>query len=732
MGASERVASAPAKAAPLLLSATKTPVPQAQGAAPMGREQYRLQALEQIRQSANGLERQIDTLKYRRNDQAETNDKQWFVAGVSEGVGSAANALKGKGLHWQSLPENTVWGRAEYLLGVVRIQLRSEDVLGAARALADLAEEYTRVYTELMDYIESLLGGAELATKGLEVAVVAGAVAATIATGGIASAGGAGLLSTSLAVGGVAGVYGAAQEGATQGGEMIAGSRESFDFKAIALRGGKDAIMGFVGTLAGGAMSKYAANYFGRLVMQRMKPDQIAAVAERLGVDATKLTAPLFLSKLQTFVVDFFAGAAVTPLTTAVETVLSRLEGGKVQTPEEFVKLVIKNAVEGGLMQLFLAPLLHGPSRRAKKAERTVSLGEPVPEGQLQSVQETTADLQNSAEVRGAPEPIELTATPEPFEVQSAGDATADAQTQNWAERPDAIDLPEAGPLELQNVAEGTRDAQVRAGEVVGVEPVVKPPAPEVTPTTAAQPQTAKTPKKAKASKKAKAAKKAKAPAADAFVVEQTSQGTQKKVKAGSLLKKGAVQSNAVKGAKQRKTAKRKEQTAEQKSSERERRLEDTYKWEERRAEPDELRRNAPKPKTKGPKLKAGDPDPAFPGQKVNAVHEDHLLAANKIRQIEGFAKLDVDTQNALLNTPENLVMVSEAANTSRGDTPYSEYKGSKKLGIDADPAWVKQMAGLEAQVEALIRERIRSALQARLNANWNTRLGMPEGYEGR
>jgi hypothetical protein len=69
--------------------------------------------------------------------------------------------------------------------------------------------------TALNEYLEGVLGGAEISTTGLKVAAAAGAIAATVLSGGLAGAG-ASVLATSVAVGVGAGAYGAVQEVATQ------------------------------------------------------------------------------------------------------------------------------------------------------------------------------------------------------------------------------------------------------------------------------------------------------------------------------------------------------------------------------------------------------------------------------------------------------------------------------------------------------------------------------------
>ena len=440
--------------------------------------------LDLLLRATKRVEIELISAKELRNTQEEINNKQKIVSSISAGAGSVWSALQGKGLHGLAIPSDRIWDESDSLLSEVRSQIATRNIIHAAHALANFVDEYTKARTELNEYLERVSLGTGISITGLEAVRAIGAIAASIASGGIAAGAavpmlgitagtGLGLLGTSVAVGAGAGVYGLAQETAGQGGEMIADTREEFDFKKIAMRGGKDAILGFVGTLTGGALSKYAANYFGRILMQRLKPDQIAAVAERLGVDAAKLTPAAFLGKLQTFVIDFFAGVGTTPLMSAVEIALNKLEGEEAPSPEEFAKMVIKNAVEGGLLQLFLAPLMHGASRKPKSsADRSISLGAPVPEAQRLSSAESTAELQATVKRSSARKPLELPDAPAEFELQSAAESTADLQSTVAGVEPiETGVLPNAtAEAPLQSVAETTRDLQAQAGEVAGTE----------------------------------------------------------------------------------------------------------------------------------------------------------------------------------------------------------------------------------------------------------------------
>ncbi|MEJ1961460.1 MAG: hypothetical protein WDO56_07910 [Gammaproteobacteria bacterium] len=439
---------------------TRQPVPNADGAAPVGEMQQTLslarsagnsgfgdaraqlqaaspalssaEALKQLGVQARRLETAIATVKSRRNEQLAINEKQSAVAAVSEVAGSVVDALKGKGLHSVDLPGNEIWVEADTLLVRVREKIAEENVVGAAHALQDLGYAYDSAANKVFGYLDSVLGGAEWATTGLEVAAAAGAIAATVLSGGAASALGAGVFGTSVAVGLGAGVYGGLQLTGQQTGEKLAGTREELDFTAIFERAGKDAVMGFVGALAGGALSKWAVNRFGTLVRQRMTPEQVEAVAKLLGVDAATLTAERFVSTAQKFLIDFLGGVATTPLTTAMDAVLGELQGGKRLTAQELGARILQNAIEGGLVQLFLGVLLHGqgggkaPGRSEQSTRRGSSI-EPVAETTTSSVADTPAPLQQS-------DPTSLVEQSATTELTSTPAATASTSPPTTAE----------------------------------------------------------------------------------------------------------------------------------------------------------------------------------------------------------------------------------------------------------------------------------------------------------
>jgi hypothetical protein len=345
-----------------------------------------------------------------RQELEDLNDEQWMVSAIAETIGGAGD-----------LPSLITWFPAEKWIATVEACVAQADVMAAAHALQQAADAASEAHQALQRYREATISGAELSTKALEITAAAGAVAASVATGGSAAAAGAGLLGSATAVGLGTGAYGVIQEEAGQAGEMIAATRAAgdFDVKALLIRGGGDAAAGFVGTLAGGALSKYAIGHLGRAATAAMQPAQLAAVAEALGVEAGTLTPEIFVSAGRRFIVDFLAGAAITPLTTAVQLTVGQLGGGKPPSGEEFARKVMENAVEGGIVQLFLGGLTHGwtsagletgfdaKSSRGSggsRAGETPPPGEPTLAAETPSVPKPTSAVESAPTTDGAPE----------------------------------------------------------------------------------------------------------------------------------------------------------------------------------------------------------------------------------------------------------------------------------------------------------------------------------------
>ncbi len=677
-------------------------------------------SLERISRAANQLDYQLEAAKGRRDAQEEINRDQWAVSWFSEQAGSVAGAFQGKGLRSLNIPEKTIWNTSERLLKEVRHWLAAGDVIRAAHALQNLADEFTRANKELNEYLEGVIGGAGISTTGLKVAAAAGAIAASIATGGAAAGAGLTVFGTSAVIGVSAGTYGLVQETATQTGEMFAGSREvffGFD-RAILFRGGKDALNGFVGAFTGGVFTKYAASYFGRIAISRMSKDQIADLARRLDVDVIDLTPQVFLGKGRQFLVEFFAGGvATTPITTAVEVTLNNLTGQTSQ--ESFIETVVDNAIKGGLLQLFLGFLTRGKAKPGR-GRQPASLPEAPDKIPLQSHQERTAEVQAQTKPSFRPSKKTVASTdslpdaPAEIQLQSAQEWIAETQAQtksSFALPGKSTDysgsLPDApAKISFQTSQEASQQwtalKQLEAGTPKpgpGKPEIELKPAPGFRKSGSKKGAVKGTPRKA--------------------VLEQTGPATRKKVAAGSLNKLEIIEHTAHKpyklSGKQRHPG-REEQMYD---------LRDQKDWQAHREGSDAFRRKNAQSLSKGD-LKVKGPDPAFPGETVKSINEDHIVPIRKIRDLPGFARLDSETAKfEIENMPENLELVSEKLNKSRGDLSYAEWAKSK-TGLEADPAFLTQQLAKEKQIMSIIQARIDELLRLQMAREWKFRLGMP------
>ena len=304
--------------------------------------------------------------KDRQKTQIKNNDTQAIVSTISGAFGNFANVIQGKQLSI-NISNDEIWNESDFLLKQAKSELSSFKVISTAKELQKLVDEYIKVRTKLNEYFESIGNGAEVSITGLEVARAAGAVAATVLSGGLAGPG-AGIVATSVAAGTGAGVYGTLLAEYSQVGENIAGTREGLDFKAIAKSGAEDAVMGLVATFTGGVIGKVAANYFGKFLFSRLSQPAMIAVAEKLGISSAELT-PKILLESRAFIkiaLDLFSGAGSTPITSGVQVFLDSVSDDKsIPTREEFVMSVIENAIQGGLIQIFLT-LVHGVPAVAK------------------------------------------------------------------------------------------------------------------------------------------------------------------------------------------------------------------------------------------------------------------------------------------------------------------------------------------------------------------------------
>lgn len=304
--------------------------------------------------------------------------EQWFV-------GATAEVLSGAG----DLPPLSMWdavgsalAEAEHALADHVSSRRREDLERVGPAVARVSRAYQDCDARLSLYRSRTEDGAEQGAESLRIVVATCVLAATIAGGGAAlpalgvtgvtatSAAGLTATATGAGLGAGAGTLGLGLAG--QWSERQHGERGGYDLQALLADAGTAAVNAFVGTLLGGALSRWFTTALVRGMLGRMSGEQLATVARGLNTTVAEVEATL-LRPGERVVVDFLSGVATTPVTTATTAVISRVRGRPI-TPQAFEEMVVHETVQGGIVGLFLSTITHGraaPTAARAPGERT-------------------------------------------------------------------------------------------------------------------------------------------------------------------------------------------------------------------------------------------------------------------------------------------------------------------------------------------------------------------------
>lgn len=258
------------------------------------------------------------------------------------------------------MPSGTMYMLARATLVVAQSTLELGKIDESVMKLTEAETHYVHCHQTLRDYVQGTMSGADRSITVLRVTEAAGAVAATVATGGLAAEAELGLVATSGVVGATAGGYGMTQELYGQAAEIDEGLRKNFDAGAILRRGAKDAVVGFVGALTGGALTSVIKSSFGSYLSKAVDDGLLAELGEQAGLGGP-MPRDFLLTKGQQFFAEFVSGVGTAPLTTAVSVSMNRLIGGGPvpKSLEEFVDTVVGDMVKGGGMQLFMGAFIH-------------------------------------------------------------------------------------------------------------------------------------------------------------------------------------------------------------------------------------------------------------------------------------------------------------------------------------------------------------------------------------
>ena len=304
------------------------------------------EALRQLRRQYNHIDAEMSGEEAGYEYQKENVDDHPVVSWFSDLLGGT------------EMPSRDLYTQAHNSLNLALDQLNEGSVQGSVQALVEAEKRYIAVHTAFQEYIGATVKGAERSVTTLKVTAGAGAVAATVATGGLAAEAEVGLLGTSSLVGATAGGYGMTQDFAGQASERVQGLRQEFDWTAIFRRGAKDAITGFVGALAGGALSGLLKRSCGAY-LSSFTEAELAEMGQAMGLEGP-LSREFLLTEGQKYFADFISGVGVAPLTTSIGVVIESLTGGKPpKDMQEFVDLVMHDMIQAGVMSTFVAGFTH-------------------------------------------------------------------------------------------------------------------------------------------------------------------------------------------------------------------------------------------------------------------------------------------------------------------------------------------------------------------------------------
>ena len=278
-------------------------------------------------------------------------------------------------------------------------ELQSNPMMQAALAF-DATEEKIKYATALLeratrelnerrqrmdDYVDASNRGAQRMVTGIKVTIVVLSAAAGGAGAEFAGAE-AGLLSQAAYGAGTMGIVGAADEAATQLGEMRIGERDHFDVARLGKRAVRDVVTGFVGGVVGGRFSQVLKGRLGAWA-SGLSDEAIAA---------SGLTREQLLTNGERLFAEWVAGSvASSPFTTTAGHLMDLALDGKlkVHTFGEFARSVLDDMMQSAALGGFLTYAGHamggGPGTGAKAGRtkpargagkpRRASTGHPKP-----------------------------------------------------------------------------------------------------------------------------------------------------------------------------------------------------------------------------------------------------------------------------------------------------------------------------------------------------------------
>ncbi len=279
------------------------------------------------------------------------------------------------------IPPYSIWESPFTSMTHARTYMERGNIRDALQAMHQAARMANNASSRLAQYREDTAQGVAQVQVYLEYTEAAGAVAATVVTGGLAE----GVLATAAVAATTAGVYAAAQNAAGQGSEIHSGLRQTFDVMDMLRRGAREAIVGFVGAITGGALKAG----FGRIISRFMQnPNILLTISNALGENGPRL-AEFIASNLARLSTEFISFIGSTAISTAVSNVVTRLLGNAQDMAalrrveeEGFLRQIWHALVQGGVTAALIAFLQHSmPTRSSSVRAPQIQAPELAPPG---------------------------------------------------------------------------------------------------------------------------------------------------------------------------------------------------------------------------------------------------------------------------------------------------------------------------------------------------------------
>jgi hypothetical protein len=282
------------------------------------------------------------------------------------------------------LPDDGIWDQVLGQLTVAQSVIAAgKDIEGAKQQMKAAVQLFQTAHRRTFEYQSRVQGGAGAAASTLHGIQIGCDITLTILSAGIGVSGSilrfgvggafkligeqalkSGLWRTAAKAAAVGGGNALLQGTAEEGGSAAAGLGD-FDVGKVLRQAGEAAVMNFLGVLVGGALSKVFTRTLGQILGAHMSPEALLALAEKYGVKGV-IPPELFVTKGWQFFVGVVGDACTTTLMTGLQVVVEKARTGKAPTNEEFVKLVVEQMIQNGLLQIVMNAMTHGTAKAPK------------------------------------------------------------------------------------------------------------------------------------------------------------------------------------------------------------------------------------------------------------------------------------------------------------------------------------------------------------------------------